>query len=159
MTPWFRDDHPERIAALRAEAARWQGTPFFPNSSSPGPRGGVSCQKLVAALYRGAGFCDVEVPDVPMSHARYSRTSLVSEFMANRPEFVAYGLDGDFTSGPPKSGDLLGFRIHRTIHHLGVCLWPGVFVHSIEGLGTCRCSLADATWAKRLAILWRPIES
>ena len=151
--PWFST--PERLARLAAEALLWQGTPFFPNSSTPGPRGGVSCHKLVAALYRGAGFCDVDVPDVPMSHARFCGTSLVEEFMAGRPEFQRFTIANAATVQP---GDLLGFRLHRSVHHLGVCVWPGVFVHAIEHLGTTQSALADPTWGKRLAALWRPIE-
>ena len=153
MKPWFST--PERLAGLATEALRWQGTPFFPNSSTPGPRGGVSCQKLVAALYRGAGFADVDVPDVPMSHARFSGTSLVEKFLAGRPEFQRFTIADAATV---QAGDLLGFRLHRSIHHLGVCVWPGLFVHAIEHLGTTQSALADPTWGHRLAALWRPIE-
>lgn len=155
MTPWFRADRPERLAALEREAVRWNGTPFFPNSSTPGPRGGVSCQRLVAALYRGAGFCEVDVPDAPMAHARFNAHSLVEEFMAGLPGFQRFAIAEIETVAP---GDLLGFRLLRVIHHLGVCVWPGVFVHAIEHLGTTQSALADATWGKRLAAIWRPVE-
>lgn len=153
MKPWF--DQQERLRALAEEAVRWEGTPFFPNSSSPGPRGGVSCQKLVGALYRGAGFCDVGVPDAPMSHARFNAGSLVEEFLARLPQFQRFAVP-DVESVLP--GDLLGFRLHRSIHHLGVCVWPGVFVHAIEHLGATRSALADWTWGSRLAAIWRPVE-
>ena len=150
---WFSTAN--RIAALQSEAVRWEGTPFFPNSCACGPRGGVSCQKLVGALYRGVGFCDVDIPDVPMSHARFNRDSLVEAFMANRPEFLRFAVADVPTVRP---GDLLGFRLHRTVHHLGVCVWEGVFVHAIEGLGVTQSALEDATWSSRLEALWRPIE-
>lgn len=155
MKPWFRSKHPERLASLRHEASRWIGTPFFPNSCSPGACGGASCQKLVAAMYRGAGFCPVEVPDAPMAHARFNGHSLVEEFMSGRAEFER--LPGA-SVGDASPGDLLGFRLLRTIHHLGVCVEPGVFVHAIEHLGTTRSALADPTWGKRLAAIWRPVE-
>lgn len=91
-----------------------------------------------------------------MAHARFTHHSLVEEFMANRPEFLRFAVADVQTVQP---GDLLGFRLHRTIHHLGVCVWDGVFVHAIEGLGVTDSSLEDASWARRLEALWRPIET
>ena len=155
MKPYFQDEHPERLVALCAEAVRWAGTPFFPNSSTPGPKGGVSCQKLVAELYRGAGFWDVQAPDVAMSHARFNDNSLAVAFLEGLPNFQRYACADVSTVRP---GDLLGFRLHNTTHHLGVCVWPGVFVHAIEHLGTCQSALADPTWGRRLTNLWRPVE-
>jgi cell wall-associated NlpC family hydrolase len=155
---WFSTQ--ERIAALEREARRWLGTPFFPNSNTPGPRGGVSCQKLVSEIYRGAGFCDVPVPEVPMAHARFSRESLMEKFMADRPEFIRLP--------PPDSpllwravlpGDLLGFRIYRTIHHMGIAMPKRTFIHALDGMGTIISSLLDATWSSRMAAVWRPVEN
>lgn len=155
MTPWFRPDRPERLQALAAQVNRWIGTPFFPNSSTPGPRGGVSCQKLVGSVYREVGYVDVEIPDVPMSHARFALTSLVEEFLARHPQMVRIE---PREVGQEQPGDLLGFRLHRTIHHLGLCVAPGLFVHAIEPIGVTRCALADPTWGRRLAAIWRPTE-
>lgn len=168
---WF--DTPERLAALEREARRWLGTPFFPNSNTPGPRGGVSCQKLVAEIYRGVGFCDVPVPEVPMAHARFSTRSLMEEFLVRRPEMVrvawvvssqaagtALPLEAatmqPFNAATLLPGDLLGFRIYRTIHHMGIVLPQAMFVHALDGMGTIISSLMDATWSSRLAAVWRP---
>lgn len=158
-TTWF--DTPERITALEREARRWLGTPFFPNSNTPGPRGGVSCQKLVAEIYRGVGFCDVQVPEVPMAHARFSTRSLMEEFLVRRPEMVRLHAQMLQHSGTPAllPGDLLGFRIYRTIHHMGIVLPLAMFVHALDGMGTIISSLLDATWASRLAAVWRPVEN
>jgi len=147
---WFNTS--DRITALEREAKRWLGTPFFPNSNMPGPRGGVSCQKLVSEIYRGAGFCDVPVPEVPMAHARFSRRSLMLEFLDTRPEFERLEISG------PVPGDLLGFQIYRTIHHMGCALTGGMFIHALDGMGTIISSLSDATWSSRLAAVWRPLD-
>jgi cell wall-associated NlpC family hydrolase len=149
---WFNT--PDRIAALEREAQRWLGTPFFPNSNTPGPRGGVSCQKLVSEIYRSAGFCDVPVPEVAMAHARFSRESLMEKFMADRPEFTRLPSLGWRSVQP---GDLLGFRIYRTVHHMGIALVGLRFVHALDGVGTNISSVSDATWSSRLAVVWRPI--
>ena len=54
------------------------GTPFFPNSNTPGPRGGVSCQKLVEGIYHGCGY------------AREIRTRLSRECSALGGRATAY---------------------------------------------------------------------
>ncbi len=154
MKPWFRSDHPERLLALAAEAVRWQGTPFFPNSSTPGPKGGVSCQKLVAELYRATGLV-LEAPDVAMSHAWFNSSSIAEAFIDQLPQFQRFVVPAEEAVKP---GDLLGFRLGRITHHLGVCIWPGVFLHAMEHLGTCQSALADPTWGKRISSLWRPLE-
>ena len=156
---WFNS--PDRIAGLERESRRWLGTPFFPNSNTPGPRGGVSCQKLVAEIYRGAGFCDVPVPEVPMAHARFSTRSLMEEFLLRRPEMVRLPAQDarPQTLDAILPGDLLGFRIYRTIHHMGIALPQATFIHALEGTGTIISSLLDATWSSRLAAVWRPVEN
>jgi cell wall-associated NlpC family hydrolase len=123
ISSWFNS--PERIAALEFKAGKWVGTPFFANSNTPGPRGGVSCQKLVAAIYRECGCCDIEVPEVAMSHAKFSRVSLMEEFMAGRKEFVDLLTESDKPGGMSDGsswklellpGDLIGLRIGHIIH-------------------------------------------
>lgn len=159
MKPWF--DTEARVALLQAEAQKWIGTPFCPNSSSPGHKGGVSCQKLAGEVYRGAGFViGAEIPDVAMSHARFNRTSLVVAFMSTRREFEAVPVEKGTSLAMcgAIAGDLLGFTIHKAVHHLGVCVSHGVFVHAIEGCRVHLAALGDPTWGTRLANIWRPIE-
>jgi len=110
----------------------------------------VSCQKLAGALYEEAGFPPVEVPDVPIAHARFSTTSFVVAFFNSRADFVPVSLDD------VQPGDVLGFMIVRCVHHLGVALEGGMFAHAIDGIGATTSSLQDATWASRLAHVWRP---
>jgi len=146
MTPtWFNT--PGRILALDLEAQSWLGTPFFPNSQSKGR--GVSCQKLAAAIYEAVGFAQLDVPEVPMSWARSNRDSLVLRFLDGHPVFeqVVDGL---------VPGDLLGFRINRTVHHVGIALDGRRFVHCVDLAGVQITTLEDATWGGRLAAVWRP---
>ena len=95
---WF--NCPERIARLEFHAASWEGTPWLPNSNTKGPRGGVSCQKLVAELYREAGFAEAldvgkEIPNVAMCHAVFAHKdesgearSLLVPWMDARRDFA-----------------------------------------------------------------------
>ena len=149
METWFNTEG--RILRLQGEALSWIGTPFSPNGNTKGERGGTSCQTLASEIYSAAGFGQIEVPSVMMSHARFSRESLVAEFMDARPEFCSVS-----TENPPIPGDLLGFRIHKTVHHVGVCIAPGVFIHALEGIGVSKSSLHDATYSNRLERIWRP---
>ena len=143
---WFST--PERLASLHAEALSWVGTPWFPNSSTKGQ--GVSCQKLACEIYRAIGCVDTEVPEVPMSHARFSSESLLEKWVSARPDFSRVDA--------PMGGDLLGFRIGRTVHHCGIYLGRGEFIHAIDHIGTVISQLNDATWSSRLAFIWRPHE-
>lgn len=149
MTPFFRP--PERQAALLAEAESWVGTPFFGNGASKGV--GVSCQKLAWSLYRACGFGPEDVPDVPMSHARFSEVSLVTEFLQGRADFQLLTVEQSVGVG-----DLLTFRLPKAIHHVGVLVKPGVFVSALHGPGVALRPLADPTWRGRLAQIWRPLE-
>lgn len=149
MTPYFHNQ--ERIAALIAAAASWAGTPFAANSASRGR--GVSCQFLASELYRGAGLSTAEPPAVPMAHARFSRVSLVEPWMDAQENFGPIPL-----GEAPIPGDLLGFRLWETVHHVGVLIHPGQFLNVVEGARAALVPLADPTWASRLARVWRPYE-
>jgi hypothetical protein len=121
---------------------------------------GASCQKFAAALLRDGGFWAVEVPSAPMAHARFSRVSLVEPWLDSRPEFARILLARRPSAADPLlPGDVLGFRLGRVIHHLGVYLGKGRFIHCLEHLGTTVCPLSDPTWWGRLGAVWRPIES
>lgn len=153
MTPtWFNTS--ERVSALVSEAESWRGTPFAGNSSAKGV--GVSCQMLVGSLYAAVGCAGVSVdsiPEVPMAQARFSSVSLVDAYFAGLPDGVFTHLEPDCE---PLPGDVLGFRINRIVHHLGVALPGGQFIHALDGIGTNISALDDATWQSRLARIWRP---
>ncbi len=149
MTSWFANE--ERSKRLQAEALAWLGTPFLANSAERGK--GASCQKLASEIYRRVGCCDIEVPAVSMAHAQFSRVSLVEEWMDGRPEFVRLPAIAAL-----QAGDLLGFRLGRVVHHVGIYLGDGMFVHAMSQVGTIRSALSDATWGSRLQAAWRPVE-
>jgi cell wall-associated NlpC family hydrolase len=80
----------------------------------------------------------------------------MEQFLASRPEVERLSGLSDVLPG-----DLLGFRIYRTVHHMGIALsgpTGQVFIHALDGMGTIISSLSDATWSARLAAVWRPID-
>ena len=144
---WFNE---ERIDALEAEATTWVGTPFAANSSTKGL--GVSCHTLAGALYAAVGWGDIAIPEIPISHARFGQDSFADPFFEAMAE--------RFTQLPHDSeilpGDVLGFRIGRIVHHLGVALRNGRFIHALEGIGATVSTTEDATYRSRLTTIWRP---
>lgn len=152
MTPsWFNSV--TRIAALELSAQSWIGTPFSANGRVKGAAGGTSCQKLAEAIYREAQFCDLETPNVSMSHAKHSPVSIIERFMNDQPKFRRIIVRRDEI----RAGDLIGFFIFRTVHHVGVALSGGSFVHACDGAEVKISNLSDPTWGQRMGPIWRPL--
>ena len=61
-------------------------------------------------------------------------------------------------AGSTTGRDLLGFRIGRTVHHLGIMLDRGEFIHVLDHVGTVVSQLNDPTYSGRLARVWVPVE-
>ena len=137
---------PQSVISLEIAARSWLGTPFAGNSNAKGR--GVSCQMLAAEIYAECGLDVGDIPEAPMAHSRFSKVSLVEPFIDALPGFRSVPL--------PQAGDLLGFRLGRVVHHLGIMLLGGVFVHCVEGPGVLISPIADATWSGRLQRIWRP---
>lgn len=144
---WFNT--PERIALLEFKAAKWLGTPWFPNGNTPGM--GVSCQELVSAIYREVGFCNVKLDQERMT-AKGLKESKVEKFMGERREFERI---------EPRAcapGDMLGFKMYEVVHHVGIVISENTFIHVLYRDRVRLCSILDGTWSAVLRAAWRPIE-
>jgi len=152
MDTWFNT--PERIALLNEVAASWVGTPFVANSRCKGKRGGVSCQMLAEQIYKECG-CPLPfgAEKGSMRWAGVSKDSLILKYLEDKTEFLHYVASPSV--GDLIAGDLMGFRIGGCIHHVGVCLGNGLFIHCMRGSSTLVCSVSDPTFARRLGCLWR----
>jgi len=112
---------------------------------------------LVGSLYAAVGCAGVtadSIPCVPMAQARFSSVSLVDAYFSGLPDGVFTRLEPDTE---PLPGDILGFRINQIVHHIGVVLQDGKFIHAMDGTGTTVAMIEDATWQSRLARIWRPL--
>ena len=148
--------NPDRVAELQFAAATWIGTPFMPNAAVKGH--GVSCQKLVGALYKESGVIgrDFNIPEGPMDWSHAHTDSLISAFMLLQPNFVEV-LDAP-GGRMPIPGDLLGFKIGGCVNHVGVLITTEAkFVHCLRGPGVMFSSLKDASYQSRLEKIWRPL--
>ncbi|MBU6409385.1 MAG: hypothetical protein KGR98_03260 [Verrucomicrobia bacterium] len=132
-------------------AESWIGTPFMPNACVKGA--GVSCQKLVGAIYIEAGWLpsDFVVPDGPMNWSGARKESLIEVFLSNFELFSVLK-----STDESAVGDLLGFRIGGCVHHLGVLTdTRGRFVHCMRGFGVRVNNLREATYMRRFSRAWR----
>lgn len=143
---------PLNIDALTANAYLWRGTPFVANSCERGPRGGVCCHLLVADLYKSAGLDLGEVPMGAPGHARSGAASIMIPWLDACPSFQLLA-----PSSQLLPGDLLGFTLGATLHHLAILLPGDQIVHAINHMGVVITPRLDSTWCSRHAATWRPI--
>jgi cell wall-associated NlpC family hydrolase len=61
----------------------------------------------------------------------------------------------DPVEGPPVAGDLLGFRLGHTLHHVAIMLRGGRMVHVMAHHGVKTAVCIPTPWAKRLEKIWR----
>ena len=147
---WY--DTPEKVSKLQEVAASWVGTPFSPNSRCKGKNGGVSCQMLAEQVHRESGFpFSFDAESGPMSWGGRSSKSLIDEFLSNKKELQALPPDDI------RPGDVLGFRIGKCLHHLGVCINEHEFIHCMRGAPAMICPIGDPTYKSRLVKIWRPL--
>lgn len=146
MTPtWFctRD----RLEALDQRVRAWIGTPFLRDSCEIGV--GVCCSRFVGAVFREVGACEVDIPAGSTAHARFAVDSIVVPFMSGLSQFR------EVTEEARIPGDILGIRIGRVVHHLGVMVHGTGFAHALDKVGVVVNAIDDATWASRITHVWR----
>lgn len=145
---------PEQLAALDAAARSWAGTPFCERSAVRGA--GVCCHRLVIEVLVEAGWLPrIEVPDGSVRWAAANTRSLIAEWFDGPGSQWFDGIESlDWAAVQP--GDLLGFRLGRTVHHLVIALPAGRWMHAIEGHGAVIVPEVPPRWRKRAERLWRP---
>ena len=156
ITPYFNT--PARQATLQVIASQWLGTPFMPNAAVKGA--GVSCQKLVGAIYIECGFLPAAflIPEGPMDWGTSHTKSLVGDFMAAQSARFVEVLDARLAAVQP--GDMVGFQLGGCIHHCGLVIQGnGDFIHALRRANTSIANVRDATYHARLEKIWRPVSA
>ena len=162
-TPFFTA-HPEQIAALHAEVARWAGTPFRARSAACGLRGGVDCVRLANHLLHAAGAVPlVEFPRYAIDTGNHADSSPLLEFLRGRAPSADSARIGrclqefDRTE-PTQAGDVLVMRVGRVEYHLGVATTDeGDFCHVLIRRAVTVATLRDSTFADALQAVFRPV--
>jgi hypothetical protein len=149
---------PDRIAALRAAAERWQGTPFAPAAAVCGPRGGACCHRLVIAILAEAGFPfdQSEVPDAPLNRATHHKGSMMADWLQAHPDrFDEIPLP---TPAVIQPGQIALLRLGIGAHHSMIALDRRECLQTWQGIGAHISSLDDPRIAKRLLALFTPLD-
>lgn len=140
---------------LEEAALGWVGTPFCENSAVKGA--GVCCHRAVAEVLMDAELMPrMELPTAAPGHARASEIAIMetwldgegAEWFENKPgRLLAFDL---------RVGDVLGFRLAHTVHHVAVVLDRGRIFHAIQNVGAVIAPSIPPQWARRLTRLWQP---
>lgn len=111
----------------------------------------LRCHVAMADIYATAGLLPpMEVAQGPRNWAAYSDKSLIAECVAECPHFVE-------VAAPSQPGDLLGFRLGHTLHHVAIQLAGGRMVHVFGYAGIRIAPCIPTEWAKRIEKVWRPV--
>jgi hypothetical protein len=146
----------ESLLKLEQVAESWRGTPFMPNAAIKGA--GVSCQKLVGAIYKECGVipADCQIDDGPMSWSNAHKDSLIVKFMDDLCDAGYFQKLAD--GSVPRAGDMLGFLYLGCVQHCGVVFRSDLeFVHVFRQQNVMYSRYYDATYLKRLRNIWRPL--
>ena len=146
----------EFLERLRAEAARWAGTPFRWKSAVPGPHGGCDCASLAHALYRAAGLIGPQewsYPADPSWMARRDSSPLTDQLDALNARLDIFE---KLPAGESRAGDLLVFETGRALMHSAVQLDEFSMIHTFRGQGTRTAPVANPKWRRALRIIYRP---
>jgi hypothetical protein len=138
---------------LNDAALSWQGTPFCERSAVRGA--GVCCHRLVIEVLIEAGWLPrIEVPDGSVRWAAANTRSLIVEwFDGPGAQYFDRMQSLDWSAVEP--GDIVGFRLGRTLHHLALALPNGRWTHAAEGVGAVIVTEIPPAWRKRAERLWR----
>ena len=147
---------PEKVAALVAAAEAWRGTPFC--EGRPVKGSGVNCHHCVAEILFDAGWLErFPVIDGPRDWALAQERSLMVDFIESCGRFdeVWHHVNDGPACPALQPGDVLGFHLGHTIHHLALALGGRCVVHAVHGHGVAIAEAIPAVWEKRLHRIWR----
>ncbi len=142
------------IDALNATAESWVGTPFCERSAVKGA--GVCCHRLLVEVFAEAGWLPrIDVPDHDARWARAQSRSVIADWLdgAGAHWFVGSAV---VRWDDVQAGDVLGFRLGRSLHHLVLALPHGRYLHTLEH-GVVIAAEMPLRWCDRAERMWRPI--
>jgi len=156
-TPFFST--PERLAALRAAADAWDGTPWAAGSCVKGERGGVCCHRLVMAVIAEAGFpiTQTEIPNGTLNRATHFAGSVIADGLRNMPDRFEEIAPAEWSA--LRAGDLFTIRLGLGSHHIAVMADHETVCHSWQGVGAHLERIADPKLQKRVTHIFRPIQT
>ncbi len=133
----------------------WAATPFHPNACVRGA--GADCLRMVIAIYNECGHpVAPELPAYGMHDGRCrADEGPILPWLHNSPLFCQSWDKNDTPKTMP--GDLLCFRIGKSVHHLGIVADGREFFHAVKNYGAIYSLMADSTYRARLAAVFTPL--
>lgn len=166
----------ERLDALRAAAAAWEGTPFHAKAQLKGI--GADCVSLARGIYAEAGFDGLRpFPEYSLAEGNSINESKVQAWLEAEPLFgkiwsgehavLEAGAAGCRDCGtrtaaialPVEPGDLLCLRVARVSHHVGVMIGDRSFIQTFHPYYARLYTLSDPTWRRRVTAIYRPLNA
>jgi cell wall-associated NlpC family hydrolase len=155
--------------ALIKEAQSWRRTPFRPHCQIKGV--GCDCVGFPHALLQSLGAIQpITFPSYALDEGSHSNESKLERVLVEagcfkdvwhcsyRPSPISH-LPSSLPDLPPlMHGDLLGFHLGRSVHHIGVLLVAPHFIHSLQNYGVVESTLHDPTYRRVLVSVWRCME-
>ncbi len=156
----------DAAVALSSEAHSWIGTPFAKGGGAKGKGGGVDCIHLVSEVFaRAVGTGRIAFPEYTLDEQGHTHEPRLERYLDAHPQLLkiaalhedvkrkALLLDGL----PLRHGDLIGFRVGNEVHHLGIAVGGRAFIHCVRRMGTILSYCDDATFERRIMVVYRPM--
>jgi len=134
---------------LVANVAHWFGTPFVAHARIAGA--GVDCVQLAAALYIACGVIESFDPGhYTLQGGKHAGRSHVLDWIRDSNRFKRVQ--------DVVAGDLLCMQFRqRVVHHVGVAIGGGKFVHVLEKRSVEIANLQDFAYRRALKAIYRPL--
>lgn len=152
--PFFSS--PARQSALAVAAKAWVGTPFIAHGRLRGI--GADCVHLISAILADAGFTHLfDPPPYTVQEGMHSPESKLIDYIETHILVLTIPVAEEPALTRLLTGDILCFKMGRSVHHIGLLIAPGRFIHTMPRLGAVIACLHDSTFARRLAAVYRPL--
>lgn len=129
------------------EARTWKGTPFMGHVRVKGI--GCDCVGLVVGVLMKLGAIpkDIALPAYTLGSGSHMEYSLVCGWIENSGLFTA--------EAPAQPGDIVGLKLGRVVHHVGIVTSEATFIHAVEKHGVIESRLDAPPWENRVKSIWR----
>ena len=132
-----------------AEAKTWIGTPFRGHMGIKGY--GVDCVHFALEVYRACGVIrgEVVLPGYTIDGGSHIALSAVETYVAQSGFFKLVT--------EPDIGDMIGIKLGRVVHHVGIVVSDVSFLHAHSACGVVDTRMDSDRCQGRINSIWRPI--
>jgi cell wall-associated NlpC family hydrolase len=148
----------DRKLGLIREARSWLRTPFRDHWAMKGV--GCDCVGFAHAVFVSVrAIPPIQFPAYALDEGSHSNQSKLERVLIECGSFAeVWHRDGSTELPPLIHGDLLGFHLGRSVHHMGLLLGAPQFIHALQNYGVIESTISDPTYRRALASVWRCME-